>query len=91
MRYLTWNDAKDRTSRKLHAPYFRSNRYDSDGTVDFQIPYGEWIRLLRRHDLVVEDLIELRAPKRATTTYQGWDASWARRWPAEEIWKVRKS
>jgi hypothetical protein len=44
--------------------------------------------LFRRHDFVVDDLLELRAPKGATTTY-GWDAKWARRWPAEQIWKLR--
>ncbi len=86
-----WNERKDRLSRKLHAPYFDSGRYESEGTIDFQIPYGEWIRLFGRHGLVVEDLIELRAPEGATTTYEGWDAEWARQWPAEEIWRVRKA
>ncbi len=47
--------------------------------------------LFRDHDLAVEDLLELRAPKRATSTYADYvDHDWARRWPAEEIWKVRK-
>lgn len=91
LHYLCWNPAKDRQSRRLRAPYFGSGRYDSDGTVDFQIPYGEWIRLFQRHGLIVEDLIELQAPKGATTTYEGFvDVAWARRWPVEEIWKARK-
>ncbi len=91
LHYLTWNDRKDRPSRKLHAPYFGSGRYESEGTIDFQIPYGEWIRLFTAHGLIVEDLVELRAPEGATTTYEGWDPEWSRQWPAEEIWRVRKA
>jgi SAM-dependent methyltransferase len=90
LRYLCWNDTKDRESRRLHTPYFGSGRYESEGTIDFQIPYGDWVRLFRQHDLSIEDLIELRPGKDATTTYEGWDVAWARRWPAEEIWRVRK-
>lgn len=92
LHYLCWNDAKDRVSRRLHTPYFGSGRFDSeDGTVDFQPAYGTWIRLFRRHGLEVEDLVELQAPDGATTTYEGFDDHrWARRWPAEEIWRVRK-
>ena len=53
--------------------------------------HGEWIGLFRQHGLVVDDLLELRAPKRATSTYADYvDHDWARRWPAEEIWRVRK-
>ena len=79
-------------SRKLHSKYFGARAFDwGDGTIDYQIPHGEWITLFRDHDLAVEDLLELRAPKRATSTYADYvDHDWARRWPAEEIWKVRK-
>jgi hypothetical protein len=78
-------------SRRLREPYFGMRVWDSgEGTVDFHLPYGDWIRLFRANSFVVEDLVELRAPKHATTTY-GWDARWARRWPAEQIWKVRKA
>jgi SAM-dependent methyltransferase len=91
LRYLCWDDDRDRESRKLHTRYFGSSRYDSEGTIDFQLPYGEWIRRFRAHGLVIEDLVELRPTKDATTTYEGWDRAWARRWPAEEIWSLRKT
>jgi hypothetical protein len=40
---------------------------------------------------VVEDLVELRAPVGATTTYDEFvPTDWARRWPAEEIWVLRR-
>ena len=41
--------------------------------------------------LVVDDLIELRAPKHASTSYPDFDPRWARRWPAEQVWVVRKA
>ena len=50
----------------------------------------ETVRCFRRHGLVVDDLVELRAPKHASTSYDDFDARWARRWPAEQIWVTRK-
>jgi SAM-dependent methyltransferase len=77
----------------LQRDYFGMRRFDwsGEGTIDFQVEHGEWVRLFRRHGFDIEDLIELRPPKGATTTYTEFiDYQWARRWPAEEIWKVRK-
>jgi SAM-dependent methyltransferase len=88
--YITWNPKRDSTSRRLRNAYFGMGLDDSgEGTVDFHLPYGEWIRLFRAHGFAIEDLVELQAPKRATNTY-GWDRRWARRWPAEQIWKLHK-
>ena len=80
----------DALDERLHAPYFGMRRFDWPDSTDFQIPYGEWIRLFRANGLLVEDLIELRPPANATTTYEGYPPEWCRRWPAENIWKVRK-
>ena len=91
--YLAWNFEQERVGRRLRRSYFGIRRFDDgagEGTVDFQLPYGEWIRCFRRHGLVVDDLVELRAPKHATTSYDDFDARWARRWPAEQIWVTRK-
>jgi SAM-dependent methyltransferase len=79
-------------TRKLHGRHFGARAFDwGDGTIDFQIPHSEWIALFREHGLLVEDLLELRAPKHATSTYMDYvDHAWARRWPAEEIWRTRK-
>ena len=89
--YLTYDAKRDSVSRRLRRPYFGMHIDESgEGTVDFHLPYGSWIRLFRAHDLVVDDLVELRAPKHARTTY-GWDARWGRKWPGEQIWKVHKS
>jgi hypothetical protein len=64
---------------------------ESDGPVLFNLPHGEWIRLFRANGLQVEDLIEVRPPEDAESTYVDAQATeWARSWPLEEIWKARK-
>ena len=37
------------------------------------------------------ELLEPQVPEGATTTYDWAPYEWARRWPIEEIWKVRKA
>jgi SAM-dependent methyltransferase len=90
--YLTWDERRERQDTRLHRSYFDLGRLElGDGTIDFQIPHGEWFRLFREHGLVVEDLLELRPSAHATTTYDDFAPhDWARRWPAEQIWKTRK-
>jgi SAM-dependent methyltransferase len=89
---LDLSGGQQRQSRTLQSDYFdmRSFVY-GDGTADFQLPYGEWIRLFRRNRFVIDDLVELRPSKGATTTYTDLvPYRWARRWPAEQIWKLHK-
>jgi SAM-dependent methyltransferase len=64
---------------------------DADG-VEFHLPHGEWIKLLRSHGFDVEALHELQAPEdaRDPTYYEFVTVAWGRRWPAEEIWVARK-
>ena len=74
--YLAWSPKQERVTRRLRRPYFGMRRFDDgdgEGTIDFQLPYGDWIRCFRRHALVVDDLIELRAPKHASTSYPDFD------------------
>lgn len=79
------------TTTTLHGEYFALGALDDGETVNAQLPYGAWIRLFRASGLRVEDLIELRAPAGATTSYGDYvPVSWASRWPAEHIWKLRK-
>jgi SAM-dependent methyltransferase len=88
--FVCWDDAVDRVTTRLANDYFGMRKWDEE-TVDFMLPYGEWIRLFRAHGLEVEDLVEPRPAAGARTTYR-WFAplSWARRFPAESIWKLRK-
>ena len=89
---LTYDERRERQDRRLHADYFGMRRFDrGEGTVDFQLPYGAWLRLFREHGLTVEDLVELRPSKDARTTYDLAPRGWARRWPAEQIWVLRRA
>ena len=79
-------------SNELLRPYFGMHRFewpDSD-VVEFHLGYGDWIRLLRKSGFEIEDLVELRPAADATTTYEWVTLYWARQWPAEQAWKVRK-
>jgi SAM-dependent methyltransferase len=62
------------------------------GEVEFHLPHGELIDLLRVNGFELERLIELYAPADAEThQYYKWvTADWARQWPAEELWTARK-
>jgi SAM-dependent methyltransferase len=90
LRDICWNDRAERVDSRLHEDYFGLRRFEDDAHVEFQLAYGEWIRLFRANGLAVEDLIELRAPEDGVTTYDYISRRWARRWPAEHIWKVRR-
>ncbi len=76
----------------LRRDYFGMHRFDwpDDPGVEFHLPHGEWIRLLRANDFEVLDLLELRPSEDAVTRYPIVTREWARRWPCEEAWRARK-
>lgn len=91
--YITWNEKKEKQSRRLHRGYDELGRMHlgGEGTIDWVLPPGEWVALLGANGFTVTDLIELRAPRNATTTYDEFvPYEWARRWPAEQIWRARR-
>lgn len=59
-----------------------------DRTLEFQLPHGKWIRLLRDNGFEVDDLVEIQAPEGARSSWPFIPLSWARRWPSEEVWKA---
>jgi hypothetical protein len=64
---------------------------EDDPSFEYQMPYGDWIRLFRANGFVIEDLIELRPAADAETAFTDYvTKDWARDFPAEQIWKVRK-
>jgi SAM-dependent methyltransferase len=77
---------------RLLRPYFGMHRleWSDDESVEFHLPHGEMIALLRRCGFVVEELIEVRPPEGSTTSFPLVTLEWARQWPCEEIWKARK-
>jgi SAM-dependent methyltransferase len=90
--WACWDEATDAMSDRLQRDYFGMHRLDLDDHVEFDLGYGDWIRLFRANGFVVEDLVEVRPRDDATSTYRSAeDTAWARRWPMEQIWKVRRT
>lgn len=90
--FVCWNDEIERVDDRLHLDYFGMRKWEDRESVNFQLPQGEWIRLFRANGFEVEDLIEPRPPANARTTYRDYtELGWARRWPGENIWKLRKT
>jgi SAM-dependent methyltransferase len=88
---LTYSDKENTSTQTFQRDYFGLHQVEDAETVSFNLPYGEWIRVFREHGLHVEALVELRPPDGARSTYSDYvRLEWARRWPAEHIWKTRK-
>jgi SAM-dependent methyltransferase len=88
---LCWADGGDEVGERLARDYFGMHRIVDDEII-FQLPDGEWIRRFRANGLTIEDLVEPRPADDATSSYRSAAAlAWARRWPAESIWRLRRS
>jgi len=90
---LVWPPGADDPGERLAVDYWEGIRRfeEPNEPVAFQLPYGEWIALFRRSGLEVEDLIELRPPAGAESSYRSVATrEWARRWPMEHIWRLRR-
>lgn len=78
----------------LQRDYFGMHRleWDDDDSVEFHLPPGEMLSLLRSHGFELEALIELQAPAETEKSpFSYMTPEWARRWPSEEIWRCRKA
>jgi SAM-dependent methyltransferase len=77
---------------QLLRDYFGMHAFEfpDSPSIEFHLCYGDWIRLLRANGFEIENLVELRPGKEACTSYSFVTTEWARRWPAEEVWIVRK-
>jgi SAM-dependent methyltransferase len=87
------DDAQQPASDRLLRPYFGLHRIEwpDDDSVEFNLPHGERIALLRSSGFEIEELVEIRPPDGSTNVYHPNDSlEWAQRWPAEEVWKVRR-
>jgi SAM-dependent methyltransferase len=90
--WLCWNDEVNTIEPRLHRAYFGMHRSDQpDGPAEYNLAYGEWIRLFRANGFRVEALVEVRPPEGAPSTYRTpEETEWARSWPMEEIWRCRR-
>ncbi len=87
-------EENDPAKETLQRPMFGMHRtvWPGDTSVEFHLPHGEWIRLLREHGFEIERLAEIQAPLDATKSsrYTFVTAEWAHKWPSEEAWLTRK-
>jgi len=85
-------EADGAATDRLLRPYFGMHRNDWPDTegVEFHLPHGDWVRLLRNSGFEIDDLIELRPSAESQTTYDFVTLEWARKWPSEEVWKAHK-
>ena len=77
----------------LQRPQFGLHRIEwPDEGVEFHLGHGDWIDLLRANGFEIERLVEIQAPPDAETHpyYSYVTAEWAKQWPCEVIWAVRK-
>ena len=83
------DEASETMVTRLVRPYFGMHRFAdlSHEPVEYNLPYGEWIRLFRENGFRVEALVEVQPPEGAESTYRtSEETEWARSWPMEEIW-----
>jgi SAM-dependent methyltransferase len=87
---ICWALDAEQVGDRLVLDYFGMHRIDDGEDFSFQLPYGEWIRIFRANGFTVEDLIEPRPAADSVSSYRNADElAWARRWPAECIWRLR--
>jgi ubiquinone/menaquinone biosynthesis C-methylase UbiE len=88
---MCYPDDSDHPGDRLLLDYFGMWSLRYAGYVEFMLPYGAWIRLFRAHGFSIEDLVELRPGPEAVSTHRDEsDREWYRRWPGEQVWKVRR-
>jgi SAM-dependent methyltransferase len=86
--------ANDPAKAALLRPMFGMHRivWPDDTSVEFHLPHGRWIEVLRDSGFEVERLVEIQAPADAqpSSNYSFVTPDWARQWPSEEAWLARK-
>ena len=86
---------RGKAQERLQRPQLGMRRLewtDDDPGVEFQLGHGELLRLLRRSGFEILDLVEIFASENAADHefHQTVPVEWARKWPAEELWRARK-
>jgi SAM-dependent methyltransferase len=80
---------EDRLARSYFARY--RVEFEPNGSVEFHLTHGDWIRLLRATGFAIDDLIEVQPDPSAEPGFEFVSPDWAQRWPSEEIWVAHKT
>jgi hypothetical protein len=81
---------------RLHRDYIGLHRLDrrdapvDPGGIESSLPISEWIALFARTRFEGVGYLELRAPasQQGNPFESPWE--WAKRWPYEHVWKLRR-
>lgn len=93
---ITTPPSGDLSGTILHRSYFELHKLDwtqveiDPGGVEFTLPISAWFALFRRTGFAVEDYLELRAPEDQVENRFHSPVEWAKRWPYEHVWRLRK-
>jgi len=88
------NDDWSQIGEGLARSQFGMHRFDDpdDDSVEFHLSHGELIDIFGSCGLTVERLVELRPGVDTPPSQYPWAAvDWARRWPLEEAWILRRN
>jgi SAM-dependent methyltransferase len=83
-------------TQRLERAYFDLGRLDwrdaadEPGGIEFNLTISAWIRLFHDIGFDLVDYIEIKAPESATGSSSMVTADWARRFPSEQVWRIRK-
>lgn len=81
---------------RLHRPWFDLHRLDwrdsaiDPGGIEFNLPFSAWLGLFADAGFGVEGYLELQAPPDAEGQKFMAPASWAKQFPSEQVWKLRR-
>jgi ubiquinone/menaquinone biosynthesis C-methylase UbiE len=81
----------------LHRPYFGLHKTDwrkvdiDPGGIEFNLTHSAWLRLFRETGFEVLNYQELQAPDEATETKFSVPADWAKNWPCDQVWQLKKT
>jgi SAM-dependent methyltransferase len=84
------------TAPALVRDWFTLHRIDwreveiNPGGVEFNLPTSAWFALFKRIGFEVLDYLELQNPDPTGNDAFGSTAGWSHRYPAEQVWKLRK-
>jgi len=89
-------DGSGPLASSLQRPYFGLHRVDrtraevDPGGPGFNLPIATWFALFRQVGFVVEHFREPRPPADSPAVSPHATVAWARSWPAEQVWKLRR-
>ena len=81
---------------KLHRPYFSMREFDwrqaeiDPGGIEFNLTISKWLELFRQTGFEVLNYQELQAPAEAMEDRFHIPIDWARQWPSEQVWQLKK-